>query len=151
MYAKGAEPAIDALDLGIKDGEFMVLVGPSGLGKTIALRMLAGFEPLDGGRIEIAGRDVSDVQSKDRTSPWCSRTMRCIQARPSRRTWGSRCRCSTCPSRNATPGIREAARILTTRIRHATTASQIPCSDGHLACSATLTAKIYDNPSDSIT
>ena len=44
----------------------MVLVGPSGSGKTTALRMLAGLEPLDGGRIEIGGRDISDVQPKDR-------------------------------------------------------------------------------------
>jgi multiple sugar transport system ATP-binding protein len=66
VYAKGTPPAVDALDLDIKDGEFMVLVGPSGSGKTTALRMLAGLEPLDGGRIEIAGRDVSDVQPKDR-------------------------------------------------------------------------------------
>src|SRR5580693_9505825 len=66
VYAKGTPPAVDALDLDIKDGEFMVLVGPSGAGKTTALRMLAGLEPLDGGRIEIAGRDVSDVQPKDR-------------------------------------------------------------------------------------
>jgi multiple sugar transport system ATP-binding protein len=66
VYAKGVTPAVDALDLDIKDGEFMVLVGPSGSGKTTALRMLAGLEPLDGGRIEIAGRDVSDVQPKDR-------------------------------------------------------------------------------------
>src|SRR6516225_6336042 len=66
VYAKDAPPAVDALDLDIKDGEFMVLVGPSGSGKTTALRMLAGLEPLDGGRIEIAGRDVSDVQPKDR-------------------------------------------------------------------------------------
>jgi len=66
VYAKGAAPAVDMLDLDITDGEFMVLVGPSGSGKTTALRMLAGLEPLDGGRIEIAGRDVSDVQPKDR-------------------------------------------------------------------------------------
>jgi multiple sugar transport system ATP-binding protein len=66
VYAKGTPPAVDALDLDVKDGEFMVLVGPSGSGKTTALRMLAGLEPLDGGRIEIAGRDVSDVQPKDR-------------------------------------------------------------------------------------
>jgi multiple sugar transport system ATP-binding protein len=66
VYAKGMPPAVDALDLDIKDGEFMVLVGPSGSGKTTALRMLAGLEPLDAGRIEIAGRDVSDVQPKDR-------------------------------------------------------------------------------------
>jgi multiple sugar transport system ATP-binding protein len=66
VYAKGAQPAVDALDLDIHDGEFMVLVGPSGSGKTTALRMLAGLEPLDGGRIAIAGRDISDVQPKDR-------------------------------------------------------------------------------------
>ncbi|MGC1567620.1 MAG: ATP-binding cassette domain-containing protein, partial [Trebonia sp.] len=34
VYAKGTPPAVDALDLDIKDGEFMVLVGPSGSGKT---------------------------------------------------------------------------------------------------------------------
>src|SRR6202047_1384590 len=66
VYAKDAPPAVDMLDLDIKDGEFMVLVGPSGSGKTTALRMLAGLEPLDGGRIEIAGRDISDVEPKDR-------------------------------------------------------------------------------------
>src|SRR5690349_24409582 len=66
VFAKGAPPAVDALDLDIHDGEFMVLVGPSGSGKTTALRMLAGLEPLDGGRIEIANRDISDVQPKDR-------------------------------------------------------------------------------------
>jgi multiple sugar transport system ATP-binding protein len=44
----------------------MVLVGPSGSGKTTALRMLAGLEPLDGGRVEIGDRDVTWVQPKDR-------------------------------------------------------------------------------------
>jgi len=66
VYAKDAPPAVDALDLDIKDGEFMVLVGPSGSGKTTALRMLAGLEPLDGGRIEIGDKDVTWVQPKDR-------------------------------------------------------------------------------------
>ena len=66
VYAKGAPPAVDALDLEIKDGEFMVLVGPSGSGKTTALRMLAGLEPLDGGSVEIGDRDVTFVPPKDR-------------------------------------------------------------------------------------
>ena len=66
VYAKDAKPAVDALDLDIKDGEFMVLVGPSGSGKTTALRMLAGLEPLDGGRVEIGDRDVTFVPPKDR-------------------------------------------------------------------------------------
>src|SRR5689334_4481350 len=66
VYAKGAPPAVDALDLDVKDGEFMVLVGPSGSGKTTALRMLAGLEPLDGGRVEIGEKDVTFVPPKDR-------------------------------------------------------------------------------------
>jgi multiple sugar transport system ATP-binding protein len=66
VYAKDAPPAVNALDLDVKDGEFMVLVGPSGSGKTTALRMLAGLEPLDGGRVEIGDRDVTFVPPKDR-------------------------------------------------------------------------------------
>jgi multiple sugar transport system ATP-binding protein len=66
VYAKGVPPAVDALDLDVKDGEFMVLVGPSGSGKTTALRMLAGLEPLDGGRVEIGAKDVTWVPPKDR-------------------------------------------------------------------------------------
>jgi multiple sugar transport system ATP-binding protein len=66
VFAKDAPPALDALDLDITDGEFMVLVGPSGSGKTTALRMLAGLEPLDGGSVQIGGRDVTDVPPKDR-------------------------------------------------------------------------------------
>jgi multiple sugar transport system ATP-binding protein len=66
VYTKDAKPAVDGLDLDIKDGEFMVLVGPSGSGKTTALRMLAGLEPLDGGRVEIGDRDVTWVPPKDR-------------------------------------------------------------------------------------
>jgi multiple sugar transport system ATP-binding protein len=58
--------AVDHLDLSIADGEFMVLVGPSGSGKTTALRLLAGLEELSEGRIEIEGRDVSGVHSRDR-------------------------------------------------------------------------------------
>src|ERR1051326_2011824 len=66
VYAKDAPPAADALDADIKDGGFRVLVGPSGSGKTTALRMLAGLEPLDGGRIEIGAKDVAWVPPKDR-------------------------------------------------------------------------------------
>jgi multiple sugar transport system ATP-binding protein len=66
VFAKDAPPAVDALDLDIDDGEFMVLVGPSGSGKTTALRMLAGLEPLDGGRVEIGERDVTFAPPKDR-------------------------------------------------------------------------------------
>jgi multiple sugar transport system ATP-binding protein len=65
-YEGGDDLAVDHLDLSIADGEFMVLVGPSGSGKTTALRLLAGLEELSEGRIEIEGRDISGVHSRDR-------------------------------------------------------------------------------------
>jgi multiple sugar transport system ATP-binding protein len=54
------------LDLHIEDGEFLVLVGPSGCGKSTSLRMLAGLEEVNSGRILIGDRDVTNVQPKDR-------------------------------------------------------------------------------------
>src|SRR5690348_2402596 len=65
-YPGAPRPAVDAIDLEIGDGEFLVLVGPSGCGKSTTLRMLAGLEPVDGGRIFIGDRDVSDVAPSDR-------------------------------------------------------------------------------------
>ncbi|HEX9446466.1 MAG TPA: ABC transporter ATP-binding protein [Dongiaceae bacterium] len=55
----GSVKAIDRLDLAISDGEFIVLLGPTGAGKTTTLRLIAGLEQLDGGRVMIDGRDVS--------------------------------------------------------------------------------------------
>lgn len=59
-------PAVDAVTLDIADGEFLVLVGPSGCGKSTTLRMLAGLEPIDGGRILIDGHDQKGVRPRDR-------------------------------------------------------------------------------------
>src|SRR5699024_4815474 len=59
-------PAVVSRDIEIGDGEPLVLVGPSGCGKAPSLRMLAGLEELDAGRILIGDRDVTDVPPKDR-------------------------------------------------------------------------------------
>jgi multiple sugar transport system ATP-binding protein len=66
IYPGADTPAVDALDLEIGDGEFLVLVGPSGCGKSTTLRMLAGLEPVDGGKVWIGDRDVTAVAPKDR-------------------------------------------------------------------------------------
>jgi len=66
IYPGTPRPAVDAIDLEIADGEFLVLVGPSGCGKSTTLRMLAGLEEVDSGRILIGDNDVTDVPPKDR-------------------------------------------------------------------------------------
>ncbi len=62
----GKTVASNDVSLEIKDGEFMVLLGPSGCGKTTLLRCLAGLERVDGGRIYIGDRDVTDLAPRDR-------------------------------------------------------------------------------------
>jgi putrescine transport system ATP-binding protein len=57
----GALRAVDRLSLDIKAGEFFALLGPSGCGKTTLLRMLAGFETPDEGRILLDGKDIAQV------------------------------------------------------------------------------------------
>ena len=57
-------PAVNELDLEIEDGELLVLVGPSGCGKSTSLRMLAGLEEVDSGRLLIGERDVTNVAPK---------------------------------------------------------------------------------------
>jgi multiple sugar transport system ATP-binding protein len=66
LYPGTPKPAVNELNLSIEDGELLVLVGPSGSGKSTALRMLAGLEPLDEGKILIGGKDVSAVRPRDR-------------------------------------------------------------------------------------
>jgi multiple sugar transport system ATP-binding protein len=66
LYPGTPQPAVNKLNLSVADGELLVLVGPSGSGKSTALRMLAGLEPLDEGRILIGGNDVSRVRPRDR-------------------------------------------------------------------------------------
>ncbi|MEA2350389.1 MAG: putative spermidine/putrescine transport system ATP-binding protein, partial [Thermoleophilaceae bacterium] len=57
--AFGDVAAVDGVDLEIAAGEFFTLLGPSGSGKTTTLRLIAGFERPDGGRVELGGVDVS--------------------------------------------------------------------------------------------
>jgi putrescine transport system ATP-binding protein len=57
----GGFRAVDRLSLDVKAGEFFALLGPSGCGKTTLLRMLAGFETPDEGRILLDGTDIAQV------------------------------------------------------------------------------------------
>jgi putative spermidine/putrescine transport system ATP-binding protein len=55
----GEVVAVDRVDLEVEQGEFFTLLGPSGSGKTTTLRLIAGFERPDAGRIELSGVDVT--------------------------------------------------------------------------------------------
>ena len=62
----GTTRAVDRLSLDIRAGEFFALLGPSGCGKTTLLRMLAGFETPDEGRILLDGNDIAQVLPHER-------------------------------------------------------------------------------------
>jgi multiple sugar transport system ATP-binding protein len=62
----GRVTVLEDLNLTVNDGEFLVLLGPSGCGKTTLLNMLAGLIEVTSGAITIGGRDVTDLDPKDR-------------------------------------------------------------------------------------
>src|SRR5581483_3225371 len=62
----GGFRAVDGVSLDIAAGEFFALLGPSGCGKTTLLRMLAGFETPDEGRILLDGRDIAQLLPHER-------------------------------------------------------------------------------------
>ncbi len=62
----GEVVAVDHLDLDVRRGEFFTMLGPSGSGKTTTLRLIAGFERPDTGRIELRGVDVAQKPPYER-------------------------------------------------------------------------------------
>ncbi len=62
----GTQTVVDRLDLGIEKGEFISLLGPSGCGKTTTLQMIAGFAEPSGGKIFLAGADLTAIKPNKR-------------------------------------------------------------------------------------
>ena len=63
VYARGARPALDAVDLEVERGEFVFLVGASGSGKSTFLRLVLREERPTAGRVFVAGRDLSTLST----------------------------------------------------------------------------------------
>ena len=60
----GAEVALDNVSMTIPDGAFVVLLGPTGAGKTTTLRMVSGLDKPDTGSVTIGGRDVASYHAR---------------------------------------------------------------------------------------
>lgn len=67
-------PAADGLDLEVRDGEYLCLLGPTGAGKTTALRIIAGLTRSDSGRVLFDGRDVTRLEPEERSAVLLSQT-----------------------------------------------------------------------------
>ena len=62
----GDNVIVEGIDLAVKQGEFIVLVGASGCGKSTTLRMIAGLEEVSAGSIRIEGREVTQARPDER-------------------------------------------------------------------------------------
>jgi putative spermidine/putrescine transport system ATP-binding protein len=62
----GTVKALDGIEIQLGEGEFLSLLGPSGCGKTTALRLVAGFDRPDAGRIVVDGKDITNVSPSKR-------------------------------------------------------------------------------------
>ena len=112
IYPGADRPAVDALQLPIKDGEFVVLVGPSGCGKTTALRMLAGLEEIDDGSIRIDGKDMVGVPSRDRDIAMVFQNYALYPSKTVGENMGFSLKMHGVPKEERLRRVREAAKVL---------------------------------------
>jgi len=112
VYPGTERPAVDALDLDVADGEFLVLVGPSGCGKSTSLRMLAGLERVDGGRIKIGERDVTHLPPRERDIAMVFQNYALYPHMSVADNMGFALRVNKVPKPERNRRVREAARLL---------------------------------------
>ena len=62
----GDTQVLKNINISIEEGEFVTLLGPSGCGKSTLLRCLAGLNSIDGGKIFVNGKDITDIEPRNR-------------------------------------------------------------------------------------
>ena len=112
VYPGSDKPAVDQLCLDIADGEFLVLVGPSGCGESASLRMLAGLEDVNGGRILIGDKDVTDVPPKNRDIAMVFQNYALYPHMSVRENMGFALKIAGVPKAEINKRVEEAAKIL---------------------------------------
>ena len=107
----GAIDALHGVDLRSRAASCSSCSARRGAASRTVLRVVAGLEPVTGGRVHIAGRDVTPVAPAGATSRWSSRVVRALPAPDRRgRTSPSAWRCATCPGGGPAPGRRRRPR-----------------------------------------
>ena len=99
----GASVAVERMNLEIRKGEFLAIMGSSGCGKTTTLRMLAGLETPDEGEVRFAGRRMNEVSPWERDTPMVWQTLALFPFLGVRRNveFGLRMRGMDAPARRA--------------------------------------------------
>ena len=111
--AWGSFVGVDAIDLEVRDKEFMVFLGPSGCGKTTTMRMIAGLEEPDCRAKSESMASWSPMSMRaTATSPWFSRAMRSIPTCRSTRTSAFRLRMRGVPKADHDRLVRKAAEMV---------------------------------------
>ena len=70
----GDRAVLNGISATVQDGEFFVLLGPSGGGKSTILRVLCGIEKADAGRVTLNGRDITNLPRVTATLAWFFKT-----------------------------------------------------------------------------
>src|SRR5207342_1483916 len=111
VFADGFE-AVKEMDLDIADGEFMILVGPCGCGKSTALRMIAGREDISSGELKIGGNIVNDKAPKDRDIAMVFQNYALYPHMTVRENMGFALKLAKVPNEEINRKVTEAAKIL---------------------------------------
>ena len=108
----GNLPVLKGIDLDIDNGEFTILVGPSGCGKSTLLNIIAGLDTASQGSIEIGGRSMADVASKDRNIAMVFQSYALYPSMTVRQNMSFGMECRRVPKRQQIEAVNRVARLL---------------------------------------